>query len=48
MLNVEIPLQKESETLVHLEGDLTIPPSVANNAKGIVIFAHGSGSSRNS
>ena len=41
MLNVKIPLQQESETSVQLEGDLTVPTSIANNAKGIVVFAHG-------
>lgn len=35
--NVQIPIQK-----IQLEGDLSIP----NGAKGIVIFAHGSGSGR--
>jgi putative phosphoribosyl transferase len=48
MLNIKIPLQQESETSVQLEGDFTVPTSIANNSKGIVIFAHGSGSSRHS
>jgi putative phosphoribosyl transferase len=46
----EVPYQRREETLeieadgVKLEGDLTIP----ENAGGIVLFAHGSGSSRHS
>ena len=48
MLNVKILLQQESETSVQLEGDLTGPTSIANDIMGIVIFAHGSGSSRHS
>ena len=42
----KIPLQQESETSVQLEGELSFPASITNNVKGIVIFAHGSGSSR--
>jgi hypothetical protein len=48
MLNVNIPIKQESETSVQLEGDLTVPTSITNNANGIVIFAHGSGSSHHS
>jgi putative phosphoribosyl transferase len=47
-LNVKIPFQQESETSVQLEGELSFPASITNNVKGIVIFAHGSGSSRHS
>jgi predicted alpha/beta-hydrolase family hydrolase len=48
MLNVKIPIKQESETSVQLEGELSFPASIANNTNGIVILAHGSGSSRHS
>ena len=38
-----IPVGQDTSTI--LEGNLTIP---LKDAKGIVVFAHGSGSSRNS
>jgi hypothetical protein len=34
----------EENTTITLEADLTIPTDDANTKKGIVLFAHGSGS----
>jgi putative phosphoribosyl transferase len=47
-LNVKIPIELADEASLQMEGDLTVPTHITNNVKGIVIFAHGSGSSRHS
>ncbi len=46
---VRIPADRnEKDPTVILEGNLTLPNNNRNTTKGIVIFAHGSGSSRHS